>query len=151
MLRVMIDSSTVGVLALHAEVADLVRDRVKAGEVELVCAARVQRDEAERTPDPVKRDTLLAFLDEVTVRVVTPLAVFGVSRWGESVYTSDENAAKYRDIQVGNVRHSEDAVIIITAKHEGIPLVTDDKRMGRQCSKQGVAKMTCTEFIAMIR
>jgi hypothetical protein len=147
----MIDSMVTDKLALDPAIAALVRDKVRTGQLELVCAARIQRDEVARTPDSARRDALLAFLDECTTRVVTPVAVYGVSRWGEAKYSTPDNAATYAEAQGGNIKNSEDAVILVTAHDQGIPVVTDDRKLRAKCTRRGIPTVSSAEFIDTLR
>jgi predicted nucleic acid-binding protein len=153
-MRVMLDSNAVNPLALDPEVDALMREAVSAGRLELVTASLVQRDEVDASKDDeVKRAALVRFIDEVTVPADTPVFVLGVSRLDvDRLGAVDEADATYKEVQIGSRRHSEDAVILVTAQREGIPVVTNEtRRLRNQCLKRGIKVMTSDDLIASVR
>jgi len=65
--------------------------------------------------------------------VPTAGAIYGVSRFGLARYGEGKaDGVDIPAIQKGNPRHSEDALIAVTAANEGCVLVTDDDKLTRR-------------------
>jgi predicted nucleic acid-binding protein len=146
MLRVMLDSNAFNALALDDRVRAMVERAVDGGLLELV-VTHVQADELSRTPDADLRRRLLRL---TVVATMTAAFVIGVSRVGMAAIGTDEENAIYEAVTNGNVRHAEDALILITARREGIPVVTDEKRLPKQCRQHNVQTMTTHELLLRI-
>jgi hypothetical protein len=95
-----------------------------------ILTTHVQRDELAAIPDVGKRQAVLCVPGQV---VPTPGAVVGLSRIGQS--RLGEGSADNLDIpaiQKGNPKHSEDALIAVTAATEGCILVTEDAALAKK-------------------
>lgn len=101
----------------------------KAGELEIV-STHVQDDELRRISNLVKRGAVLRIPRRI---VPTTEVVLGVSRFGLARFGSGEaGGVRYDDIQIGNPRHIEDALIGLAAAHEADVLVTDEDRLAKK-------------------
>ena len=110
-------------------------------------ATHVQHDEITQTKDEGRRTALLAvFRHTPAEQVATESAVFGVSRWGQAKWGSDDGLfGKMRaDLDVLNKRkgnNPQDILIAETALRNGWVLVTSDADLFAVVTKHGGACM----------
>ena len=69
--------------------------------------------------------------------VHTKGAVWGVSRWDETKYGSDDENASIDAMMSGNPKHAEDALIASTAAGEADALVTNETRLASKIQRAG--------------
>src|SRR5687768_17482011 len=111
-LTVMLDSNAIDALALDDHVLARVERAVLDGTLVLV-VTHLQYDELNRTPDDDRRRRLL----RLTLRGThTAGFVLDVSRLDMAALASEAEHAIYEDVTKGNVKHAEDALILLTAR-----------------------------------
>lgn len=147
MVRVLLDSNAFDAIALDDATLALVEKAIQAGQLELV-VTHIQIDEVSATPDEARRSRLLRLSS--TANTVTAGFVFDVSRLDYAALMSEDEVAIYDRVTAGNVRHAEDALLLLTAKREGIAIVTDERRLPNQCRAEGVTAWTPSELLAML-
>lgn len=141
----MLDSNAFDALALDDQVRSVVSSAVERGTLDLV-VTHVQMDELDATPDPKR-----AALRRLTVSATyTSGFVFDVSRMDMAALSTDEEAAIFDAVTGGNRRHGKDALILLTARREGIAVVTNDERLLKHCATQAVETMTPAELLARL-
>lgn len=141
-LRVMLDSNAFDALALDDQMRSDVGAAVATGALDLV-VTHVQMDELDATSDPRR-----AALRRLTVSATyTSGFVPGVSRLGMAALSTDAEAAIFHAVTGGNPRHNEDALILLTARRERIPVVTIDERLLKHCATQGVETMSPADLL----
>ncbi len=141
----MLDSNAFDALALDDHVRVLVGSAVEAGALDLV-VTHVQMDEVGKTPDP-KRTALLRLTVSMTY---TSGIVLDVSRLDMAAFSTPEEDVIFDAVTVGNPRHNEDALILLTARRERIPVVTNDGSLTNRCARHGVEVMTPAGLLARL-
>ena len=144
-LRVMLDSNGFDALALDDHVRAVVESAVEAGALDLV-VTHVQMDEVGNTPDP-KRAALLRLTVSATY---TSGIVLGLSRLGMAAFSTPEEDVIFDAVIGGNPRHNEDALILLTARRERIPIVTNDELLTKRCATHGVEVMKPADLMALL-
>lgn len=92
-------------------------------------ATHVQRDEIIKTPDSIRRDELLSIFQEAANSIPTESALYGISRYGASRYSSDGLVKKIwmeLDKKDRRKNNSTDALIADTAIKNNYTLITED-------------------------
>lgn len=118
---------------------------VEEGRLDLV-VTHVQMEELEAAPDPRR-----AALRRLTVSATyTSGFVLDVSRLGMAALSTTEEAAIFDAVTGENPRHNEDALILLTARREQMPVVTNDERLLKHCAMQGVETVTPAELLARL-
>jgi hypothetical protein len=80
-----------------------------------VIATHVQFDELSATPDLSRRTRLLRIYQFLVKEVPTSGAVWGVSKWGQAKYGTDQQNDDLVLLKANNDKNIEDALISITA------------------------------------
>ena len=143
----MLDSNAFDGLALDDVVRANIESLITVGVVELVIT-HVQADELNKTPDDDLRRRLLRLTVTATY---TAGFVIGLSRVDMAAIGRDVENAIFEAVVAGNpAKHAEDALILLTARREGIPVVTNEKRLPKQCRLHGVSAWTTTEFLSRL-
>jgi hypothetical protein len=106
-------------------------------------------DELAAGPQP-EADTLLAWVRDVTTAIPTAGFVLGLSRYDEAAYTTDDQAAVYREFAGSNPKHAEDTLTLLTAQRECAAVVTNDHTLARRCRRKHVAVMTAAAFLELL-
>ena len=141
----MLDSNAFDALALDDGVRCAIESVVHARTLDLVIT-HVQMDELDATPDPRR-----AALRRLTVSAThTSGFVLDVSRLDMAALSTTEEAAIFDAVTGGNPRHHQDALIVLTARRERIPVVTNDKRLTKQCDAHGVETMTVAGLLVRV-
>lgn len=100
----------------------------------VLLSTHIQEDQLAATPDPAKRPSLLAALQEIApIRVPTAGAVWDLSKWGEATWGDGSDSG----IIIGQVdsparKHTTDALIATTGARDADVLVTDDTRLRKR-------------------
>ena len=124
-----------------------VKRLVRHGAIELL-VTHVQMDQIEDTPHEGRRKRLLRLVPWVRV-VPTHGAIYGVSKFGMATYTSE---AVERDIDaIARRNRARDALIGVTARWDGVTLVTEDKDLARDAATLGAAVLNWSEFMAGLK
>ena len=82
----------------------------------------------------------------VAARVSTAGAVWGRSRWDESTWMSGDDAELLEALRGGNARHTEDVLLILTARKRAATLATDDKGRSARARRLAVSTMSVEEL-----
>lgn len=127
MRRVVLDSNGVNPLVERPGALDVIDAAIRDGELEIL-GTHILADELAATPDPAKR-ALLERILEHTSPVSTAGFIFGVSKLGQAEVSSDADVAHIDHLRAGRTdgKHTNDALLAITAGSHGVTLVTADK------------------------
>jgi hypothetical protein len=147
--RIMLDSNVHDLIVADQQVKAAILKRIADGRLKLI-STHVQRDELSLAPAH-KRDALLAIYELSDVAQTTG-AVWGVSRWGQSTYGSDEVNASIDALMGGNPKHAEDALIVATATGEADVFVTNETRLSPKIQRAGfsVDVWSWDQFVAWL-
>jgi hypothetical protein len=141
-----IDSNIFNKIVFEPGAFALVERLIRHGAIELL-VTHVQIDQVADTPGEGKRKRLQRLVPWVRV-VPTHGALYDVSKYDMARYT---DAAVERDIdEVQRVNRARDALIGVTAKWDGVTLVTEDRKLRRDASALGVAVLKWPQFIARL-
>ncbi len=132
--RVMLDSNVHDLVVANPATRDGINRCINDGRLKLI-ATHVQRDELSKAPAD-KRDAMLCIYGQA-MSVHTKGAVWGVSRWDETKYGSDDENASIDAMMSGNPKHAEDALIASTAAGEADALVTNETRLASKIQRAG--------------
>jgi hypothetical protein len=160
MLRVMLDSCVFDELLKDSAARAALQTAIADGKVQ-VLTSHIQRDELDaiRRRDPEKADRLLEVWTSLTSAVPTAGAVWDVSRWGEARWFGDEQAARFDNTMRtpaegtadGRPGHTNDALIVDTARHEEAVFVTVEKDRAKKMARRvGVPILSSAELLAMV-
>jgi predicted nucleic acid-binding protein len=106
----------------------------------------LQMDEVGKTPDPKR----LALLRLTVSATYTSGIVLDVSRLGMAAFSTPDEVEIFDAVAVGNPRHKRDALILLTARREGIPVVTNDGRLRNRCTAHGVEAMSPADLLSRL-
>ena len=95
-----------------------------------VIATHVQFDELSATPDLSRRAKLLRIYQFLVKEVPTSGAVWGVSKWGQAKYGTDQQNDDLKLLKSNNDKNIEDALISITAVENAEIFVTAETTGG---------------------
>jgi hypothetical protein len=73
-----------------------------------------------------------------------------VSRLDMAVFSTPEEDVIFDAVTVGNPRYNEDALILLTARRERIPVVTNDGSLTKRCARHGIEVMTPAGLLARL-
>ncbi|MFN4166166.1 MAG: type II toxin-antitoxin system VapC family toxin [Ferrovibrio sp.] len=133
-LRVMFDSNAYDEILRHND-ADRIRALIEAGELAVV-TTHVQEDELRQITDAEKQKRLLsAFYKLRTQNSPTSVALWGVSKWGQSNWTSPQQEADLNAIKRNRPVASRDEIIGTTAKDYCDVFVTEDKKFAARLAE----------------
>jgi hypothetical protein len=135
MIKCLLDSMIYDRLAADPECQSLLIRRCEQGLVE-VLVTHIQLDQLRATPDPRKRELLLATAKAIQAkRIPTDGGVWGMSRWGEFKWGGGTADVKVSDIAGENAKHLADGLLVATAAAEADLFVTDEKRLPKKISR----------------
>ena len=121
-----------------------VRSLTSEGIVELLMLPSI-RDELGRTTD---EETRLRLLHVPFTTHGAAVFVLDESRLGiGDRLGSDEAGAQFDALRAGNPAHTQDAMMTTTAIHDGLVLVTNDKKAGNRARAAGATVMTTSELL----
>lgn len=144
MLRVLLDSNAVDPIALDEARYSCIALAIADQWLELI-VTHVQTDELAATPDREKRTALLQLAS--VANTDTAGFVVGSSRLGKAALTSDEEATIYDQVAGRKRKHANDAMLLLTARRENVPLVTNETRLPKFCRQYGVACWSSAELM----
>lgn len=126
-------------------------NRIADGDVDAVAisaaanlyATHIELNELQRTRKDERREQLLRVFDAIgPKRIPTESAVWGVSEWGGSKWTAEDNL--YQPIvealnaeNGGKPNNTHDALIAEAAIRNGLALVTEDTDLAKVAKKHG--------------
>jgi predicted nucleic acid-binding protein len=138
------------------------------GELELslfaekrICVVHPQQDELANTPDPVRREALLAVARKLGAEpIATSSAVWGVSKFDQAKWTKsdglfDRIRSEIEEVdasagkQLRPQNQSRDALLGETAIREGLTLVTNDKGLTAVVRAHGGKVVSLVEFSSL--
>jgi predicted nucleic acid-binding protein len=144
MIVAVIDSNAVDPLVDDEQIRDAV-SRASAGGRPRLMSTHVTADELAATEDATRREALLAALSDFTELVPTGAFVLGTSRLGMARLSDDvEGFEKQRG---GRMKHTNDALIAVTARYEDAVLVTHDRAMRHRAEAAGVVVYGLRELV----
>jgi hypothetical protein len=161
-IRVLLDACAFDELAEPDERRAVVLAAVDRGALALY-ATREQLAEVSDTPEP-RRSMLLGLPVEMVVStpfvlagqlpdgrdIKHPSVLAGRYVLGANLATSEE-AAIYEDVVGDNpYRNNRDAVALLTARRERLPLVTSEHTLRGKCDRHGVKVMSPQELLALL-
>jgi rRNA-processing protein FCF1 len=147
MLRAVLDSNALDPIAKIRGAYEAIERAINDGQVELLIT-HVTIDELAEVPDTDLRARLLLFAMALTRLVPTGAFVLDVSRLDFARLYDDTEV--FQALRSGNIEHSRDALIAVTAQYEHCALVTNDKRMAGRARERGLTVLTSADLFAMI-
>ncbi|MBI3702717.1 MAG: hypothetical protein HY244_02415 [Rhizobiales bacterium] len=145
----MLDTDIHDTIAVDEEFARRIKQCQAAGHITLQ-STHIQQEEI--ADIPTDRDIGQANVVD-TQRIGASVLVWGKSLWGEDRWgTKDMNEA-FVQLQKGNLKHTEDAMIGVTALTDADILVTNDQRFRTkfQSLTSRVIVMSSEEFAAFLQ
>ena len=149
-MRVMIDTQIFDELIEDSDTLGSLLELINNQKIELLITTAQDR-EIEKIPDKDKKNKIRAV---PTTKVGTPLFILGYSAMNlDELGTGEEDGIRYSEIEAGNPRHKEDALIGITAAQKAKILVTNDKRFFNKILKSDTSLviMKYQEFAVYVR
>ncbi|MFN4310021.1 MAG: hypothetical protein ACK4FK_05450 [Ferrovibrio sp.] len=132
--RVMFDSNAYDEILRHGDVERL-RALIAAGKL-IIVTTHVQEDELRQIADAEKQKRLLsAFYKLRTQNSPTSVALWGVSKWGQSNWTGPQQEADLNAIKRSRPIASRDEIIGTTAKDHCDAFVTEDKKFAARLTE----------------
>ncbi|MSO85492.1 MAG: hypothetical protein EXR02_06765 [Rhodospirillales bacterium] len=110
-MKIMLDSNVYDQIIARDGFSNRLNEAVQRGHIEIL-KTHIQDDELTRIPDPEK---VRAVSEVPGQEINTSGSVWGVSKWGKSCWGDGPADIKFDDIQRGNSKHTNDALIAITA------------------------------------
>jgi predicted nucleic acid-binding protein len=145
LIRAVIDCNAVDKLPEHYEA---VRAAVDAGDLDLLWT-HVTVDELAAITDADRRAWLLAVAASICRFVATGAFVVGFSRLNMARLGDDAKAFDaYRN---GNLRHTRDALVAVTAEFECAAVVTYDNGMKSRAEARGLTVYAWPSLLAAIK
>lgn len=140
-LKLMLDTNVIDELVADSELVSILRHSVESGRAEILIT-HLQIDEVMNTGDNkrAKREALVQLLAELpAVRVPTYGSVLDLSRLDNAMLASDEHAHMFLELTGGNLRHYEDALIVLTAAWFYADVVSENvKDVPKMAGRAGV-------------
>lgn len=147
-MLVVFDSNVYDALADDETLLQSLTVALDSGRLRLF-TTHVQRDELAAVPDLQRRERLLAVL-QLAEPVATGGLVMGSSRLAEARLLSEAGATLFDDKMrngASDVRGTNDALIISTARFEEATLVSQDRRCRARARRAGVPSIDVEEFV----
>jgi hypothetical protein len=145
MRRAVVDSNAIDPLIDLPGAYEAVRAAVDTGQLELLYT-HVNIDELAATQDPERRSHLLLVLVDLGRLVPTGAFALDVSRLGFARLYDDVDVIEA--LRSGNVDHTRDALIAVTAIYEASALVTNEKRLTARARDRGIEVLSSRELLA---
>lgn len=147
-LRVLFDTNAIDTLALgDPALFDTLRRAVEDGRLECLWT-HVTSDEICRIPDEAERSRRIVLVASLARLVPTGAFVVGYSRVDFARLAEDPEAVEA--FRLGNLKHTEDALLAATAEVEGAVLVTADRRLRARCEARGVPVLYVEDVAAAV-
>ncbi|MGW1801658.1 PIN domain-containing protein [Streptomyces sp. NPDC001984] len=145
MRRFVLDSNAIDPIADIPGAYEVTRKAIDDSKLELLIT-HVNIDEIAAVPDLERRSFLLLILCDLGKLVPTGAAVFDYSRLNFCRFHDDEEATEA--LRSGNIDHTRDALIAVTAEVEGCALVTNERRLTNRARDRGIEVLTTRELLA---
>ncbi len=145
MRRVVVDANAIDPIVNRPGAHEVMRSAVDQGQLE-VLFTHITIEELAATPDEDRRSRLLLLLVDLGRLIPTGALVLGFSRLGFARLGSDREAVEA--FRSGNIAHTRDALVAVTAQHEHCALVTYDQRLTNRARERGVEVITPEELLA---
>lgn len=126
---------------------------IQAGLIEIYIT-HVQVDEHNATPNKSKRNALADVRYKLPARLIaTSGAIWDVSKWDMCTYDNGAGEITLEQIQKGNPKHSEDALISATASAGADVFVTNEKQLKNKINNLATPLhvWTFTDFIVHVQ
>src|SRR6185437_4881456 len=146
MRRILLDSNALDPLLTQGSAYEVLNQAVKSAKL-AVFFTHVTIDEVAATPDLGKRQWLLNLLVFLGQPIAISAMVLDFSRLDFCHLTADDDTA-FESLRSGNIKHSRDALIAHTARHEGCALITNEKRLAARAREQSVEVLTTAQPLA---
>lgn len=151
MLRVVLDTVIYNRAIEYSKFGKTLWQACQLGHIKVV-STHVQRDQLAATPDPEKRDTLLAFFDATSPELAaTASVVWDVSKWDEAEFPDDKRIEFFTRALEGTAPahpgHAKDALLAVTAFAKADMFVTADASLLRRTRK---AVLLCRSKLAVL-
>lgn len=146
-LCVMLDSNGVDPLIDIEDAYEVLDAAVRGGRLE-VLFTHVLIDEVAKTPDVERRIRLLLAVIGVGNLVPTGAFVLGASRLGRARITAHSPG---QGVVTTAGKHTNDALIEVTAAYENAILITADRRLTARAAQHGIAVYTMPALIEHLR
>lgn len=149
-LKLMLDTNIADDLLVRLLLLPTLRAAVESGRIELL-VTHLQIDEVMEIPDikSERRDALVNVLASLPARRVDTYGdVMGRTRMGYGMMASGEHSLLYNELINGNIRHQEDALIVLTAAYLWAHVVSNNtKDMPRMAKRVGIHSYTTRELL----
>lgn len=131
-MNFMLDSNAFDQIIVDPELIKAIVEASRLGKMRIL-VTHVQEDELKRMPDIQKLNAIAQIPREV---INTSGAIYRVSKYGQAVYgNANINGLTLADVQKGNPKHAEDALIALTAFKHADVLVTEDRPFRNKVKK----------------
>jgi hypothetical protein len=144
-LRVLVDANAIDPLVDMPGAYEVLRAAVDAGELELLFT-HITVDELCATPDEERRAHLLILLIDLGRLIPTGAFVMDFSRLDFARLDDDDDEA-FEAFRSGNIRHTRDAMIAVTAQVEQCAVVTFDRRLTNRSRSRSLEVLTPTDLL----
>ncbi|WP_432015611.1 hypothetical protein [Streptomyces cucumeris] len=145
MRRFVLDSNAIDPIADIPGAYEVTRKAIDDNKIELLIT-HVNIDEIAAVPDLERRSSLLLILCDLGKLVPTGAAVLDYSRLNFCRLHDDEEATEA--LRSGNIDHTRDALIAVTAEVEDCTLVTNERRLTNRARDRGIEVLTTQELLA---
>lgn len=147
MRRFVLDSNAIDPIADSSGAYEATRTAIDDGKIELLIT-HVNIDELAAIPDLQRRSFLLLLLCDLGTLVPTGAAVVDYSRLNFCRLNDDEEATEA--LRSGNIDHTRDALIAVTAEFEQCALVTNERRLTNRARDRGIEVLTTRDLLAEV-
>ncbi len=138
------DSNAIDPIADTPGAYEATRAAVDAGRVELLFT-HVNIDELAAVPDLERRSRLLLTLVDLGRLIPTGACALNFSRLNFARLNDDEQV--FEALRSGNIDHTRDALIAVTADFEQCALVTNERRLTNRARDRGLEVLTTLELL----
>lgn len=146
MRRVVLDSNALDPVIDRPDAYEVLREAVETGKL-VMLRTHVNIDEVLDTRDADRRERLHRAWTELTQPVPTGAFVIDTSQIDEAGLSDDP--ATVEALRSGNLKHTQDALIAVTALYEECALVTNEvRRLRNRAREQGIEVLTTAELLA---
>lgn len=145
MRRFVLDSNAVDPIADNSGAYEITRAAIDESRIELLIT-HINIEELAAVPDLERRSLLLLILCDLGKLIPTGAAVVEYSRLNFCRLNDDEEATEA--FRSGNIDHTRDALIAVTAEVEKCALVTNERRLTNRAKDRGIEVINTYDFLA---